>query len=202
MNPQFETADDVDREYQRRIDSEPDRIRKAELKAEAAEAKVRLREAAADQRAVDAYRKAAFADFPEAKLFPQLVTGTTESEIMASAEAAHNRVVELRGGARGEDPYEDARRQAQEYYGRGPTTGGATGTPTGYVPPDMGKVRKELAFAEKFNNAPRDGYGQRMGISPQETAEYTNSRFIDHVKNAVNYWGMMTNSSYAARRRS
>ena len=203
MNPQFDTPQDIDREYSRRIDQESDPIRKADLRIEAATLKSDMVAAQKNAQLVSKLKELALHRFPEAAAFPQLVTGSTEDEIMQSAEAAHNRVVEIRRGASGVDPYEDARQQAQQFYGRGSAVGGTAsmGTPAASATTDMATLRAESAFAEKFNNAPRDAYGQRMGISPQETAQYTNSRFIDHVKNAVSYWAMMTNSSYAGRRR-
>lgn len=203
MNPQFETAEDVDREYDRRIHQEQNPVERSKLQVEAARAKVELELRAKNQELVNNWKELALYKFPEAAAFPQLITGTTEHEILQSAEAAHNRVVEIRRGTSGMDPIVEARQQAQEFYGRGSTVGGAssTGTPAGFATTDTAALRQERQFAEKFNSAPRDAYGQRMGISPAEITEYTNSRFFDHVRNAIQYWGMMTNSSYANRRR-
>src|SRR5215475_2562960 len=202
MNPQFETAEDVDREYARRIEAESDAVRRAELRAEAAEQKVKIKEQGLQQRMVAAYRKAAFVDFPKASQFPELVQGNTEEEIMRSAEAAHKRVQDMENaitGGRGVTPMDQMRQQAQDFYGPGPSTGSTGVAPMGYTPPNMAEERWNQNFAQRFNDAPRDAYGQRMGISPTETMRYTNNRFVNHVKGALRYWAMLTRSDAGRR---
>src|SRR5262245_20483821 len=106
--------------------------------------------------------KLALHEHPEAAAFPELVTGNTEDEVMASAASAAERVRAMSGNGNN-DPYQ----QARDLYGPGPSTGGAS-APMGFSrqDPDRETIRRENAFAEKFNNAPLDPYGQRIGISP------------------------------------
>jgi hypothetical protein len=196
MNPQFETPEDIDREYQRRIEQAPNGAEAAKLRVEAAEAKLQLRQQAENLKLVDAWKKLALIEFPHAAKFPELVQGRTEDEILRAAEAAHKRVEEMmRQTGSGDPRFDSVRQQAQDFYGPGPSTGGSTGAPTGYTPPNMAEDRWNRQFAEQFNNAPRDMYGQRMGISPSDVTRFTNNRFITHVKDRIRFWGQMTRSS-------
>ena len=198
MNPQFETAEDIDREYGRRIEQERNPVRRSELQVEAARAKVQLELESKNKELIANWTELALYKFPEARKFPQLVTGATEQEILLSAEAAHKQVEELMRGTSGEQAAFD---QARAAYGPAPVGGGSTGVPSAYTPPNMANERWNMQFAQRFNEAPRDAYGQRQGISPADVTRYTNQRFVDHVKNALNMWAMMTRSDAWARNR-
>ena len=196
MNPQFDSPEDVDREYARRIENEPDPGRKAELRVAAAEAKLELQRHATNQRMVAAWKQLAIMEYPHAAKFAEMVVGNTEEELRQSAETVHKRVEEMVSG--NSDSFDQVRQQAQDFYGRGPTTGttgGAGNAPLGYTAPNMAEERWNREFAERFNNAPRDLYGQRLGISPSDVTRYTNNRFISQVKDRIRFWGAMTRSS-------
>lgn len=200
MIQQFETADDIDREYGRRIELEPDAGRKADLRVEAAEAKIALKERADNQRMRNAWHKLALMEYPHAAKFPELVVGNTEEEMRESAKVAHERVQEMmRGVGTGEEAMDVMRQRAQDIYGPGPSTGSSGAAPMGFTPPNMQQERWNAGFAERFNNAPRDSYGQRLGISPQEITQYTNNRFITHVKDRLRFWANMTRSDASRR---
>lgn len=145
-----------------------------------------------------AWTNLALTTYPEAAQLRELVTGNSREEIMASAADVAERVKAIAGGT--DDTFERAR----QAYGPGPTTGGGFGSvPSPFAGDrDAQRIRRENQFAEKFNNAPRDAYGQRLGISPAETTEYTSSRFVNHVRNALSYWATMTRSDAWARNRS
>src|SRR5262249_206911 len=95
MIQQFETFEDIDREYGRPIEPEPGSGRKAELRVEAAEAKMALKERADVQKMRNAWHKLALMEYPHAAKFPELVVGNTEEEMRDSAKAAHERVQEM-----------------------------------------------------------------------------------------------------------
>src|SRR5262245_33567124 len=99
-----------------------------------------------------------------------MITGSTRDEIYASAEAAARRVQEIVGGDRAADDV--MRQRAQDIYGPGPSTGsaGASGFPISM--PAAHIAREEMRFVEKFNNADRDAYGMRLGISPEDIRRY------------------------------
>ena len=198
MNPQFENPEDIDRRYAREIELETDPGRKAELRVQAAEAKIALKERDAQQRMVGAWKRLALIEYPHAGKFPELVVGNTEEEIREAAQAAHQRVEEMMRGAGGSD---DTFERARQAYGPGPTTGGNVSAPSAYTPPNMAEERWNMNFAQRFNEAPRDAYGQRQGISSQEITRYTNNRFIQHVKDRLNFWADMTRSDAGHRRR-
>ena len=200
MIQQFETAEDIDREYARRIELEPDAGRKADLRVEAAEAKIALKERADQQRMRNAWHKLALMEFPHAAKFPELVVGNTEEEMRESAKVAHERVQEMmRGVGTGDEAMDVMRQRAQDIYGPGPSTGSAGAAPMGFTPPNMAEERWNANFAQRFNDAPRDAYGQRIGISPADVARYTNNRFVGHVKNALRFWANMTRSDASRR---
>ena len=198
MNPQFETAEDIDREYSRRIEQERNPVRRSELQVEAARAKVELELRSKNQELVNNWKELAFYRFPESRKFPELVTGTTEQEIMLAAEAAHKRVEEMMRGTTSEQAAFD---QARAAYGPGPVGGGSTGVPSSYTPPNMAEDRWNLQFAERFNNAPRDAYGQRQGISPADITRYTTNRFVAMAKDRLNLIAAMTRSDAGRRPR-
>ena len=200
MNPQFETEADIEREYARLIDREADPLKRSELEVEAAKLKIQLAQQAQKRELVGNWKELALYKFPLARQLHELVTGNSQAEIEASAEAAHKRVDDMLKTAQGpDDQFDRVRQQAQDYYGRAPVGGGGTSNvATSSV--DAQKRRAEAAFVDKFNNAPRDAFGQRMGISPQEINTYTSTRFVDHVKDRLNFWAMMTRSDAGRRR--
>lgn len=55
------------------------------------------------------------------------------------------------------------------------------------------RTRQEQRFADRFNSAPRDAYGQRLGISPAEVAQYASSRFSAHVRSEMQFWHDLSN---------
>ena len=193
----YNSLDEIDRDFGQRIEREEDPVQKAELRVQAAQAKVAFREQEANGRMVDAWRRLAIVEFPQAGKFPELVRGSTEDEIRASAKEVHERVAGMMRGAQGgEDNFQRVQQDARQLYGpSGSGVGGgmpAFGQPAN---PDMAEERWRQGFADSFNSARRDIYGQRMDIAPGDVDRYVRGRFTTHVADRVKFWGQLTRSS-------
>lgn len=142
---------------------------------------------------IEAWKRLALHEHPDAAKLPGMTAGTTEDEIMESARRAAEVVQDIRSG--NDDTFERARAA----YGPAPVGGSSAGVPSAYTPPDMAKERWNQQFAERFNNADRDAYGMRLGISARDITRYTNNRFIAHVKDLLAMSAGMTRSDQGYR---
>lgn len=198
--PQFSSLEDIDGYYNGLVAREDDPVQKAELRVQAAQEKVRFRESEANGRMVDAWRRLAIVEFPNAGKFPELVRGGTEEELRASAKEVHERVSGMMKGAQGgDDGFRGLQDRARDLYGPSGGSGGGNAFAQNLggsgTPPNMAEERWRQDFAQRFNNAQRDQYGQRLDMSPQEIDRYVRGRFTDHVSERVRFWGNLTRSS-------
>lgn len=191
----YQSLEELERDYEQKIAQVEDPVEKAEWRVKMAEAKVQHRQQEAQDRMIDAWKRLALVEYPQAAKFPELVRGETEDEIRQSAKEAHERVAALSDHSAGPASFDDLRRHAQDLYGRGGVVGGSTPAPPAYVPPDMAEERWAQNWAQRFNDAPRDIYGARQGLSPSDVDRYTRHRFTSHVKDRVRFWGQLTRSS-------
>lgn len=201
---QYSSLEELAAEYRRLREQADDPIQKAELLAAEAEAKVVFNQQAAENRLIDAWKKLAMQDYPLAAKFPQLISGNTEEEIMESAKETHEQLASLtQGNTSTFDQFRDSvvNRDQQNPYGRAGVLGGGSQPGSQYTPPEQQTERWQRQFAQQFNDAPRDAYGQRVGISPRDVDRYAQQRFTDHIKDQVGFWAELTNSSYRGRRR-
>src|SRR2546423_316894 len=76
----------------------------------------------------------------------------------------------------------ELKRQATALYGRSGTGGMGPGSamPSRPVTPEQAIERWQGQFAEEFNSAPRDRYGQRQGLNPHDVDRYASTRFTSH----------------------
>lgn len=132
----------------------------------------------------------AIAQYPGAAGMEDFLTGS-EDEILDKAQRLHER-------ARSRDDEPDARQRAVALYGRS-GTGGLGG---GALPPpglELDNERWEQRFIENFNSAPRDVYGQRLGLPAGDVDRYTRQRLAGHVVEQVSKWAAVTRSDWGAR---
>jgi hypothetical protein len=193
----YNSVEEIERDFEARIAQVDDPLEKAELRVQMAEARIGLRNQEANDRMVDAWKRLALTEFPAASKFPELVRGSTEDEIRASAREVAERVGQLQATPTA-DSFDQLRDQATQLYGRTGTggTGPGGGMPSSYVSPDKAEERWAGDFARRFNDAPRDMYGVRVGISPSEVDRYARQRFVSQIQERVGFWGQITNSSY------
>lgn len=98
--PDFHVAEDIDKHYGRLIkDAGDDTARVGELRLEQSEARAEFYRNAAQASQRQVWVNDAFAEFPDARHFAQMVTGSTVEEIKASAKAVHEQVQALRAPA-------------------------------------------------------------------------------------------------------
>ena len=199
---QYSNLEDLEEDFRRQRAAIDDPVQRAELLTQEAEAKVRFKEQAAQGRLVEAWRKLAMQEYPLASKFPQLVGGATEEEIMQSAKEAHEQLASLT--QHNADTFDQFRGQVMadqgNPYGRAGVLGGGASPGSQYVSPEQADERWERNFARSFNEAPRDAYGQRIGVSPRDVDRYASQRFVNHIKDRVAFWATMTNSSFQGRR--
>ncbi len=191
----YNSVEEIERDFEVRIGQTDDPLEKAELRVQMAEARIGLRNQEANDRMVDAWKRLALTEYPGAAKFPELIRGTTEDEIRASAREVAERVGALQAAPTA-DSFDQLRQQATDLYGRSGTGGNGVGAPAGYVSPDKAEERWAAGFAQKFNEAPRDMYGVRQGISPADVDRYARQRFVSQIQDRVAFWGQLTNSSY------
>jgi hypothetical protein len=196
----YQSVQDIETDFERRIQNEDDPLAKADLRVELAQAKIDFRNEESQIKLVDTWRRLALVEYPAAGKFPELVTGNTEEQIMLSAKEAADRVNSLQTQAQGGgNAFDQVRDRAAELYGRGSGSGGiggGTNTMTGGVSPDRGEERWAQQFAEHFNDAPRDAYGMRLGVNPRDVTRYTNHRFVTQIKDRIGFWGRLTRSDF------
>jgi len=200
---QYASLDDLEEDFRRQRSAVDDPLAKSELLTAEAEAKVAFKEQAAHGKLLEAWRRLAIQEYPLAAKFPQLVTGATEDEIMASAREAHEQLAQMtQGSVNAFDQFRDRVAETPgNPYGRPGVLGGGSTPGSPYVAPEQQKERWQRNFAQSFNEAPRDAYGQRVGISPRDVDRYASERFVDHIKDQIGMWAELTNSSYRGRRR-
>ena len=199
----YDSLDQLEADFQRRIDAVDDPAEKADLRVEKANAQVQFRQQEAEVRELAAYKQLALTEFPIVKGFEDLVTGSNEAEIMDSARLVAERLSAV--GQKDASAFEDFRDRVNDVrgnpYGAAGVRGGGSQPGSAYVSPDQADARWEQNFARQFNDAPRDAYGQRMGISPRDVDRYAQQRFTNHIRDQVGFWAELTNSSYRGRRR-
>lgn len=197
----YDTVEQLEQDFNRRIEAVDDPLDKAELRVQMADARIEFRNQEAHNRMVDAWKRLAVVEYPGAGKFPELITGNTEDEIKESARNAHERVTQLQAHQTTPGAYDQVRERAQELYGRSGSggIGPGSGVPSPYVSPEKGDERWAQNFAQSFNDAPRDVYGQRMGLSPSDIDRYTRHRFVGHVSDRVRFWGQLTRSDGLGR---
>lgn len=194
----YQSVEEIERDFERRIQNEDDPLGKADLRVELAQAKIDFRGEEARGRLVEAWRRLAMSEYPLAAKFPQLITGETEEEIMQSAKAAAEGLATLQNQTSTPDVLDQFQTQL---YGRGSGSGG-NGPTTGAIAssgPDRNEERWAWKWAENFNDAPRDAYGQRMGISGRDADRFANYRFVTQLKDQMRMWGNLTRSDFRSR---
>lgn len=202
QNQRYNSVEELEEDFRRRIDAVDDPVEKADLRVEKANAMVDFRQQVAMGRELDAYKRLAMVEYPNAAKFPELISGNTEEEIRQSAKDVHERVTSLSDRTADMSSFERFRQDAQQNpYGRPGVLGGGSNPGSSYTPPDMQEERWRQNFAQRFNDAPRDAYGTRIGIAPQDVDRYAVGRMVDHMKDQVAFWTGMTNSSMARARR-
>lgn len=194
----YSSLDELEDDFRRQIETVDDPVEKADLRVAKAEAQVAFKQQEAQSRELNAYKRLAMVEYPNAAKFPELVSGSNEQEIMQSAKEAHERLSSLADGTAGASAFDQFRDNARDQnpYGRAGVIGGGATPGSSHVSPDMAEARWNHQFAQRFNDAPRDAYGTRLGINPADVNRYTTNRFVDHVRDRVSFWGRMTNSSY------
>jgi hypothetical protein len=193
----YNSVEEIERDFEGRINGVEDPLEKAELRVQMAEARIQYRNQEAQDRMVDAWKRLALVEYPGAGKFPELVRGANEEEIRQSAKEVHERVGSLQQQTAGADSFDRLREQAGQLYGRSGSggTGPGAGAPMAYTPPDRTEERWAMQFAERFNAAPRDAYGVRQGLSSAEVDRYARHRFVNHITDRVRFWSSLTNSS-------
>jgi|SRR5215469_1812873 len=196
----YQSVEDIEREFESRIRAEEDPVAKADLRVELAQAKIDFRGQEAQDRMKDAWRRLAMTEFPQAAKFPELLHGETEEEIRISAKEVSDRLESLMKQTATADSFSQVRDFAQNYsYGRGTGSGGIgpdSRPPTSYTPPDRGEERWRMEFAQKFNDSPRDAYGSRIGVNPNDVDRYVRGRAVEHIADKVRFWGQLTRSDF------
>ena len=132
-------------------------------------------------------------EYPGARGLEHFLTGADADAIMEQARELHERA-----GAHDTESEPDLRTQAQQLYGRAGTGGGALGVPV-LSTPERENERRMFKIAQEFNEAPRDAYGQRIGIRPSDIDFYTRERGIEHLRNQVLRWAVLSRSDLSAR---
>lgn len=194
----YNSVEEIERDFEARITGVDDPLEKAELRVQMAEARIAFRSQEANDRMIDAWKRLAIVEYPGAAKFSELVHGNTEEEIRASAKEVHERVGSLQQQATNTDSFDQLRTQATELYGRSGSggTGPGASAPAAYTPPNRAEERWAMQFAEQFNNAPKDMYGTRQGLSASDVDRYARYRFVNHVQDRVRFWGRLTNGSF------
>jgi hypothetical protein len=192
----YSSMEELEADFQRQIDSVDDPVEKAELRVNKAEAQVAYRRQEAEGRMADAWKRLAMVEYPNAGKFPELITGNTEEEIRQSAKDVHERVTSLADRTAGASVFDQVRSDVGNPYGRPGVIGGGAAPGSAYVAPDMAEERWRNRFAQQFNEAQRNTYGERMGISPRDVDRYTTGRAVEHLKDRIHFFGRLTNSSY------
>jgi hypothetical protein len=153
---QFESVEAIRKSFGKQIKDAEDADKPA-LQLAQAEAIAEF----ADKRAAAAERKGwlrdALDEFPAAKDFPELITGSTEEEIKASAKATSERVAKLTAG--------NANPEADKLYGEPIRPGG--GTPP---PPRQSDDEKFIGdFQKRWNE---NGANGGAGVTKVEIDKY------------------------------
>jgi hypothetical protein len=142
---------------------DPEKLAKLTIERAEAVAEFRLQQIAAKEQA--AWKSAALAKYPLAAQFPELVTGSTEAEIEASAKSVQERLEKVKGEQRQQE--QSLQQQAQQAYG-GASSGG--GTATTWAPETE---RFMMDFADRFNNGRR--------VTMNEVSRYVRERLTSEV---------------------
>jgi hypothetical protein len=177
----FTSLEEIDKHYKAQIDATEDAVAKADLRVQQADDRAAFREAQALARERESWKREALSEFPGAKEIPELVSGSTEDEIKASAKAAHERVQKLSGKpADGRQTQTDLQQQAKSAYGTAGGVGG--GTAVQYTPEE----EKWLdGFVERFNR-------QDPSLTRADIDRFTRIRGQEHIRREVGKWAMAT----------
>lgn len=197
QSKRYSSMEELEGDFQRQIDSVDDIAEKTELRVAKANAQVEYKRQEAEGRMLDALKRLAMVEYPNAAKFPELISGSTEDEIRQSAKEVHERVTSLSDRTANASVFDQVREDiGGNPYGRAGVLGGGSAPGSAYVPPDMAEERWQQRWAAQFNDAPRDAYGTRVGINPRDVDRYAVGRAVAHLKDRIHFFGRLTNSSY------
>lgn len=169
--PEFSNLDDIDRHYARAIreaGEDEQMVRTLQIEQREAQADFKLR--AADARQLQVERDAIISRY---RIDPELTTLVPTNGTLEQIEAAAKLIA-----AKTVPPpvaQDTLRRDAAAAYGN-PVAGGQAdpvNAPDGW--------ERMTQFAEKFNNAPTNQYGQKEGLTQGEINEYVGRRGAEEL---------------------
>lgn len=197
----YKSLEEINTDFQGRIDATDDADTKAVLIEQRAEARADFKVAQATAKAKEesdarelqvrarerqAWIREALVEFPLAQQMPELIGGDTEEAVKSSAKTAHERIEKIQQAAvaavpapapnaNEPVPQQQIQQAAQQAYGQ-PVGGGNP-------PPEVSEREKKMQdYASKYNGD-RSGqfWGERRNINPAETDEYVRLRGGPHM---------------------